>query len=141
MIYLTDTARLLMIFLMQGSHTFSYASFQDISRSKLRFSRTVICGKKCFRRIVIFKKYLDSNFICILKDLTGSFQDIVISFPFFRTFPGLEIHFFILQVSQMHGNPVMGTSYLHGYCRYAPRVLMILLTGTDDSLYRVNLCA
>ena len=30
----------------------------------------------------------------------------------------------------------MGKGYLpHGYCEYASRVLMIFLTGTEDSLY------
>ena len=34
----------------QGSHTSSNPFFKDFSRSKLRFSRIIICGKKCFWR-------------------------------------------------------------------------------------------
>ena len=46
--------------------------------------------------IEIFKKIVNSYFVCIFEEFPGFFQDIFIIF----FFPGLEINFFILQAFQ-----------------------------------------
>ena len=43
--------------------------FQDFSRSKLRCSRTIICGKNMLSGMEIFKKIIDSNFVSIFKEV------------------------------------------------------------------------
>ena len=63
--------------------------FPDFSRSKLRFSRTIICGKM-LSRTEIFKK--NTKFL-ISYVFLKNFQDFSTTFPllsFSRTFPGLE---------------------------------------------------
>ena len=89
--------------LLQGSHTFSFAFFQDFSRSKLRFSRKVVCGRNCFKggggerscqkysmliSYVFFKKFLD---------FPGRFH----FFLFSRTFSGLRINVLIFKIFQV----------------------------------------
>ena len=73
--------------------------FQNFSRSKLRFFRTVVC----FRGIKIMPKTFNPNFICIFSKLQDFFQDIFI--PFF--FPGMGMYFSFSRFSRVRGNPAV----------------------------------
>ena len=89
----------------QGSHTFSYAFVQDFSRSKLRFSRAVICSKKGCRSLYDHLSFQEKYSVIISYAFFKDFQDFSTTFfclLFSMTFPGLEIYFFIFQV---RGNP------------------------------------
>ena len=62
---------------------------QDFSRSKLRFSRTVICSIKCciglYYHLFLQEKYSNYNFVCIFK----TSQDFSRTFSCFPFSPGL----------------------------------------------------
>ena len=88
---------------LPGFPHFSNAFSQAFSRSKLRFSRTIICGKKDSMKIQIMPKILNSNFTCTFKKiqrLSGTFSifsffkdfsragNLFIHFPGFPGFPG-----------------------------------------------------
>ena len=79
-------------------HTDFPGLFQDVLKSKLRFSRTVICGKKYLRGTETFKKHTRSNFVHIKKKVQDFSRPQFFSLSKFSWF------------SRVRGNPV---THLH----------------------------
>ena len=88
---------IMLSFFSQGSHTFSYAFFQDFSRSKLRFSRTVICNKSSpfsFMIINLFKKFTQFCFHDLFLLNFQDFSRTLSYFSFFQDFSSPGTLFF-----------------------------------------------
>ena len=66
--------------------------FQEVARSKLRFSRTVICSKKCRRSLNDHLSIQEKYSVIISHVFFINFREIHV-FHFSRAFPGLEIFF------------------------------------------------
>ena len=62
----------------------------------------MICGKIMLSEIEIFKKILNSNFVCILKN----FQDFCRTFSLFSIIQAWKLIFSFSRLSRMHENPV-----------------------------------
>ena len=75
--------------LRTGSPHFFMWIFQDFSRSKLRFSRTVICGKKCCRSLYDHLSLQEKYSVIISYVFFKNFQDFSRTFAFFHFFHGL----------------------------------------------------
>ena len=56
---------------ISGFPHFSNPSFKDFSRSKLRYSRTIVCGKNALGRQRSSTKIFHSTFICTFQEFLG----------------------------------------------------------------------
>ena len=74
------------ISLHPGFSHFSYVFFQDFSRSKFRFARTVICSKKCCGSLYDHLSLQEGHSITISYVVFKNVQDFSRTFPVFPFF-------------------------------------------------------
>ena len=76
----------------------------EFSKSKLRFSRTISCSKKCCCSLYDQLSLQDKNLVIILYVFFKNSQDfsrILSCIPFVQDFSGMKNYFFIFQVFKL----------------------------------------